>query len=381
MKKLIFGLVFAFFAFGVYAQQITVAVRPFETSGGLSQDESNAVTELLISQLVSEGTIRVVDRNSFEAIMAEMKFQMSDWSDDAKVAQLGQALKANSIIQGSVMSLAGQIGITARILDINTIQFISSSTLRMKSLDEIFDKMPAFVQEMIKKLPAPPKPATGISLEVSTVVGGTLYFQGQEITTLWDNGTYTIPIERPGTYAVKMMFGDGGEASSQVTITSQGITKLNFYVVGGLGPSGGIVFYDKGNSTGGWQYLEAAPTDLGRTQWGYYGIEGGTGTTVGSGKQNTQRIGSSPAAQLCTQYRGGGKSDWFLPSKDELDLMYKNLKSKGKGGFGDDWYWSSSEDAPEYGSYDGAWFQAFSDGYQGIYLKNDTSFVRAVRAF
>lgn len=46
----------------------------------------------------------------------------------------------------------------------------------------------------------------------------------------------------------------------------------------------------------------------------------------------------------CTAYRGGGKSDWFLPSKDELGLMMGNLYNNGVGNFVKDFYWSSSEE-------------------------------------
>jgi hypothetical protein len=74
----------------------------------------------------------------------------------------------------------------------------------------------------------------------------------------------------------------------------------------------------------------------------------------------------------------GGFNDWFLPSKDELDLMYKNLKVKGLGDFASSFYWSSSE-----GSNDEAWQQVFSDGrqYYSFCPKFNTYFVRAVRAF
>jgi hypothetical protein len=82
------------------------------------------------------------------------------------------------------------------------------------------------------------------------------------------------------------------------------------------------------------------------------------------------------AAQGCAELTTGGYSDWFLPSKDELDLMYKNLKARGLGGFTDDLYWSSSEGNTNY-----AWSQSFSDGSQYGINKSSTDRVRAVRAF
>ena len=85
---------------------------------------------------------------------------------------------------------------------------------------------------------------------------------------------------------------------------------------------------------------------------------------------------SERAAQLCANLNFGGFNDWFLPSRDELDLMYQNLKKNGVGGFSDDWYWSSSE----YGIAN-ACYQHFGKNRQYYKYKNYINLVRAVRAF
>jgi hypothetical protein len=160
------------------------------------------------------------------------------------------------------------------------------------------------------------------------------------------------------------------------------------YKIGDRGPAGGFVFYDKGNNNGGWRYMEAAPVDLKTAEWGLRGEDvPGTGTAIGDGKRNTELIiaalnrkgENAKAAQLCVAYALNGYSDWFLPSKDELNEMYKNLKKRNLGGFGDGWwyYWSSSQ-----GNNNTVWGQRFSDGTQNCYLfKNHSYSVRAVRAF
>ena len=155
------------------------------------------------------------------------------------------------------------------------------------------------------------------------------------------------------------------------------------YKIGGRGPGGGYIFYDKGSYSNGWRYLEAAPNDQGEAQWGCIekSIPGAEGTSIGSGKSNTLAIErncgeSSIAAKLCTTYNGGGKSDWFLPSKNEFDLMYRNFHKVGVGGFASDIYWSSSEINAKY-----AWSQYFYIGGQDYCLKNDYLRVRAIRAF
>ena len=66
--------------------------------------------------------------------------------------------------------------------------------------------------------------------------------------------------------------------------------------------------------------------------------------------------------------------DWYLPSKVELNLLYK--EKSVVGGFAIDYYWSSTEDDSNY-----AWFQSFTNGYASYNGKNFTDRVRAVRAF
>jgi hypothetical protein len=152
--------------------------------------------------------------------------------------------------------------------------------------------------------------------------------------------------------------------------------------VGEMGPGGGWVFFNKGNMDGGWQYLEVAPTDQSTgSQWGCNGTSiPGTSLLVGAGENNTNLImancPSAPAAGLCANLSLGGQTDWFLPSRDEMNLIYRNLHVNGIGGIGTSYYWSSSE----YGSYD-AWGFLFFNGRTYNNNKSYTYYVRAVRAF
>jgi len=158
------------------------------------------------------------------------------------------------------------------------------------------------------------------------------------------------------------------------------------YVLRDTGPAGGYIFYDKGYGyySDGWRYLEAAPSDQsGNAGWGCYevSISGADGTAVGTGEQNTIDIETGcatagTAADICANLSLGGYGDWFLPSKDELNEMYTNLKVHGVGGFSNNRYWSSSESNANY-----AWFQYFGLGGQSSNSKFYTDRVRAVRAF
>jgi hypothetical protein len=83
---------------------------------------------------------------------------------------------------------------------------------------------------------------------------------------------------------------------------------------------------------------------------------------------------TSGAIQVAADYANNSKTDWHLPSKDELAQLY--IQRTTVGGFSPGYYWSSSE-------YDvgDAWGQSFIDGYQGYLAKGATYYVRPVRAF
>jgi hypothetical protein len=128
--------------------------------------------------------------------------------------------------------------------------------------------------------------------------------------------------------------------------------------------------------------LIAAPNDQSTgIQWynGSLVTTYASATALGAGNANTNTIVSvqgagSYAAKLCYDLVLNGYSDWYLPSRDELNKLY--LIQTPIGGFTAANYWSSSELY-----FNGAWAQAFTTGVQGNDGKNLMRPVRAVRAF
>ena len=151
--------------------------------------------------------------------------------------------------------------------------------------------------------------------------------------------------------------------------------------IGDTGPGGGIIFHISEDGKYG---LEAAQDDQSSGEQWYNGTDKITHAVksgINGGSFNTDRIiinqgNGSYAALLCANYNGGGYGDWYLPSKDELNLMYTNLHSSSLGGFASANYWSSSEVDSGF-----AWSQAFYNGLQIVFNKIFMLEVRAVRAF
>lgn len=139
--------------------------------------------------------------------------------------------------------------------------------------------------------------------------------------------------------------------------------------------------------------LIAAESDLPNAYWGCYGyaVNGAEGILYGSGNQNTidimaaqcSQFSSPVAAVVCGNLVLNGYSDWFLPSKDELNLLFLNKAAIGNfttnGGGTSGYYWSSSEFNNQLYS---AWAQDFATGQQGVGSWKDGLWkVRAVRYF
>lgn len=146
----------------------------------------------------------------------------------------------------------------------------------------------------------------------------------------------------------------------------------------GKNHAGGVVFHVDGTGEHG---LVVAASDQGSYPWGCQGTSIPTGTAVGTGATNTAAIvascgESSTAARVADALVLNGYDDWFLPSGDELGLIYTNLYAQGLGAWSGG-YWSSSQsDASD------SVRQAF-DSWGGVIWdrKSRSNPVRAVRAF
>ena len=177
------------------------------------------------------------------------------------------------------------------------------------------------------------------------------------------------------------------------------------YKIGDEGPGGGIVFYysEKGfdvyeadGSVTRCNYLEVSKTEVARVIWCTCNYRSddfcyiNTVDDIGMGKMNTYKIingkhdsevvsSSNCAAKACFEYSTAqtAKGEWFLPSKDELNLLYKNLGKRILATATDIWHWSSSQIDDEH-----SWLWSFNDGlqYDGLTKRYNAS-VRAIRAF
>lgn len=158
-----------------------------------------------------------------------------------------------------------------------------------------------------------------------------------------------------------------------------------------------------------------AQGELEEAAWGPRGLDI-PARNYNDGLANTQAMAEagSDLARWMLSLEIGGFTDWYLPSRDELELLYRNLKPTTAGNYtwraGDnpssvppgypyteevpaqtaaaafqddadealspEWYWSSTQYSPN-----SAWIQLFDDGDQDLAHEDGESRARAVRRF
>ncbi len=195
------------------------------------------------------------------------------------------------------------------------------------------------------------------------------------ITGLISNTTYYVR-----AYATNSA---GTSYGSQQTLTTLSGTTPTYTV--GESYGGGTIFYIDSTKQHG---LIAAQSDAGGiTPWdqstsGTFTTTNAIDTTVGGGAANTTKIvaalGSGSYAANIASQTANGYSDWYLPSKGELELIFNNLTQVGLGNMTKNVYWSSSE----YNT-NQAWAQDFSKTITDVYTywKSNSAYVRPIRKF
>jgi len=289
MKKTVFAILALFAITGIFAQQQpVVAVAPFDVISGVSETDAAMITDVFFVRLGNTKKVDLVNRTIVQRVIREHNFQLEDWSNKEKTAELGKALNADWIVQGDIRKMNNGILIIVQFYNIKTFKFEGGTDLRLANADEAYDKMNPLVESLIQTITASPPPAPA-------------------------------------------------------------------YKIGDRGPGGGIIFFAENGV-----YMECS-------------------MDIGSGNYDE-------AERMARNYRGGGFSDWRLPTISELQLIHKNLAKNNLGGFIISYNSSYRSSTRGDSSHPGEYFYLTYVFSESGFVNNRTNqslstLVRAVRAF
>ena len=243
-------------------------------------------------------------------------------------------------------------------------------------------------------------PTTNANGLVNIELGGGTVVSGNFSTINWANGPYFVKTETDPD-------GATGGIAYTITGTSQLLSVPyalyaanagtatgggNFTHYIGEEYGGGVIFHLWKDNAGVEHGLIVALTDQSISQeWSNV-----TSTEIGASAQSSwnglsnsnaivgQAGHTSSAAKLCLDLVSGGQSDWYLPSIQELNMLWNNYYTvtralsqiSGATQLSNSAYWSSSEYSGDH-----AWHFTFGTGSAFSSHKHFTSYVRAVRAF
>jgi hypothetical protein len=238
----------------------------------------------------------------------------------------------------------------------------------------------------------------------STFSDGTSTTASATVTGLTNGTSYTFKVSATNS------IGTGSYSTASSAVTPNTCAIGGACVASNIGPGGGVVFYVGASATNVVSGISTGGTVLeygaeATKKWCTYvsgnNVSGAEGTAIGTGAQNTKDIEAActtgnTAADYAANLTEGGKSDWFLPSKNELNELCKFARtqttgveatpctSSGTARPGFNFTVSSSNGYRSSSEFDNntAWYYLFSSGSsERIWNKQISMNVRPVRAF
>jgi TolB-like protein len=393
--------------------------------------ESNQLTDYVLEEmsicLVKERKLVVVDRKEIDLVRKELNFQNSGEVSDESAQEIGKMLGAQSIISGSFVNIGDTYRFRTKVINVNSAAIETSSSISVKGDSQIQHLMGNSANTGSSSTSRTTTASSsntntrsqGIQITIAnntgnSIIGAFLFPNGatreSQVTEIvfnenlddMDSLQYTLP-SLDTTRKYQFQFRDINRSlyivsnitlAQNMSITVKSSDKYVIYKVGDTGPAGGIIFYDKKNNSGGWRYLEAAPVEAEfRAIFSVSGSLSPYGRmedSIGSGKNNTKLIVEKSkqiagewetAARITDELVLNGFDDWFIPSIDELNQMYGNLKRKNLGDFNNGRYWSSTDFGYYTDPQSGVKVQNFEDGNITYAGRHNNYYVRPIRQF
>ena len=293
MKRIFALIVMLFVGVVAFAQTNLKIVTPLFQATDIPAEEVSVITDYFISKyaFAMRGKAEVVDRNSFDLLVAEHEFQTNDWASAEGRSQL-EMLNATHLVKGQLSKFRKQIVVTIWLIDVKTAVVYATYENRITDVEELFDKMSDICKELASQI------------------------NGSAANSVAEVKKETSKAEDAETLSKRNAELETEEEKK----ASEEKKSVRIYHIGDTGPGGGYVF--KAYSNGGGREFVVM--------------------------KSSAKYTYSDAVEFCNAYRGGGYSNWHLIDEDDArDISGNYLLLKNYIGKGD--YWTSKPHNQWYG--------------------------------
>ena len=137
LKKILLFIFLCFLLDIAYAEQIPrIAILQFNPIG-VSESDSQVLTNLFEAAIVNTGVFEVIEQNKADQILEAQAYSLSSCTDESCAVEIGELLSAENIIIGSVSKLGGVFIVTAKIIDVTSGKNIRADSVEGEKIEEM----------------------------------------------------------------------------------------------------------------------------------------------------------------------------------------------------------------------------------------------------
>lgn len=365
-------LIFTFIITTVLHAQEDKKVAVFDPAGDVPNNIKTIIREELSNAVVNTLGFTVLERELINKVIAESQFQMSGHVDDGQIGELGKKMGANYVCYATISLVGKNYYISCKMVDVKTARIERQNTgMTSNGMNDLFSVVASVSRNMLqqsgsssefipttvqttsyskpKAKPVNSKPVPN-NLPSISVYGMDILIMPNDITKeklVWEEANNTCNTSTAYNYDDWRL---PTKEEINVMYSNQAVVKnMNPYWYWS-GSSDGEVFWRQAFDAD--KLVKADPRARSHVRCvRTHGLSAGASGMLREfnfwGKIHyampsdiLKEATWQQASDGCSNLSAYGFDDWYLPSIEELDMLYTNRHNLGMNGAA---YWSSSE--------------------------------------
>ncbi|MBW1809073.1 MAG: hypothetical protein JRJ19_16560 [Deltaproteobacteria bacterium] len=174
MRKITLLIILSSFTINAAAEEISIAVMEFASKGGVSQEQMDALSDMLANEIRNRGEYRVIGKSDIRtALNLEEQKTMLGCNDNSCIAEIGGALGVRWVVVGNVSLFGETFLLNLKLMDVEAVKVAWGTSKKVTGGQaKLIDALALAVGEMMTSFGKPPKEVkdTGVSDPAPTIV-------------------------------------------------------------------------------------------------------------------------------------------------------------------------------------------------------------------